>query len=331
MAGVRSAGTARVAVVGAASPIGGCVREALGRARVSGERVTLYGSTGGEAVLSEYGNEARLIQEIDVDEIGRADVVFLCDEGTDGAALSALASSGRTIVDLAGLFAADPRSQLLQTLDPSAAGAPHRSVLVVPHDVTILLLEVLIPLARSLEIEDVTAFVLRPASDFGDAGINELRDQTVRLLNFESVPRELFTRQLAFNVVPQSEMEEVTFATEGRVASEVRRVLAWNRERIAVRMAVVPVFLGHAAQLRIRGRGGVEDARASLLEGQVRLSGPDRAAPRTPLEVAAEGPTTVVEVSDDRCGGLWVWLVAGELAARRAGLAVRAAMAGSAL
>jgi len=318
-------GTARVAVVGAGSAAGTRVREALVRAGVPGERVDLYGSTGGETVLTEYGDEARLMQEPDLAELGRRDVVFSCEDGDHAARLACLASSGHTVLDLADGLKADPRRRLVQ-LDGAGDTAPVAgAILAVPHELTILLLEVLGPLGHALGVEEATAFALRPAADFGDVGLDELRAQTVRLLQFERVPRELFARQLAFNVVPQFDLENPAFSTEARVAEETGRLLEWPAGRLAVRVAVVAVFFGHSLQLRIRGRGTAADARSALESGGVRLAGRGRAAPRTPLEAAAEGATTVVDVSDDGIGGIWAWVVAGDLPARRADLAVRIA------
>ena len=102
MARIRSAGTARIAVVGASSPDGSRIREALSRAGVPGARVALYGETGGEAVLSEYADEARLIQEVDLDEIAGREVVFLCEAGASAAAVRTLVApdpgpAGRTL------------------------------------------------------------------------------------------------------------------------------------------------------------------------------------------------------------------------------------------
>jgi len=318
-----------VAVVGAESAEGARIREALFRVGVPGTRVDLYGATGGQAVLSEYGGEARLIQELDLDELRRRDILFLCECEGSVAGLAGLVSSERTIVDLADGLRSDPRRRLVRP-DGSAESAPARgAILAVPHELTVLLLDVLLPLERTLGVEDATAVILRPAADFGEAGIEELRQQTVRLLSFESVPRDVFARQLAFNVVAQSEIEDSAFATEQRVASEARGLLEWPTERLSLRIVVVPVFLGHTAQLRVRcaGGGGAEEARSALKSGGVRLAGPGRAAPRTPLEASAEGATTVVDVSDDGRGGVWIWVVAGELPARRAGLAVQVALA----
>ena len=43
--------------------------------------------------------------------------------------------------------------------------------------------------------------VLLPASEFGRAGMDELHQQTVNLLSFQSIPRETFDAQLAYNLL----------------------------------------------------------------------------------------------------------------------------------
>ncbi len=318
-------GKARVAVVGAGTVAGAQLRAALVRAGLPGERVDLFGATGGEAVLSEYGDEARLIQEPDLVELRKRDVVFVCDDGDGVARFSDLAASDRVILDLAGGLATDPRRRLVRA-GGSADTTPTRgAILAVPHELTVLFVDVLLPLAQAVGVEEVTGFVLRPAADFGEAGFDELREQTVRLLQFESVPREQFPRQLAFNVVPQFDLESPPFTTERRVAEEACRLLGWPADRLALRVAVAPVFLGHVLQLRVRCRGGAADVRAALESGGLRSVGRGRVAPRTPLEAAAEGATTVFDVSDDADRGAWVWVVAGDLPARRADLAVEIA------
>ena len=52
-----------MALVGAETPEGARIRQALADRGIPGERVNLFGRTEGEAVLSEYAGEARMIQE----------------------------------------------------------------------------------------------------------------------------------------------------------------------------------------------------------------------------------------------------------------------------
>ena len=72
-------------------------------------------------------------------------------------------------------------------VNPDAA-KEHDGRLAVPHPVAILLADLLAPLERELGLRDAVAVVLRPAADFGQDGIEELREQTVRLLNFSEIP-----------------------------------------------------------------------------------------------------------------------------------------------
>src|SRR5262245_50992417 len=94
--GVRAA---RVAVIGAESPCGAFLREALAEQGVPGSRVDLFGATHGEAVLSEYDGEARLIQEPDPRELGGHDLVFLCDASEASRQLAAEPARGRLVID----------------------------------------------------------------------------------------------------------------------------------------------------------------------------------------------------------------------------------------
>ena len=74
---VSKGATARIAVVGAESTSGTLLRAALAESHVPGSRVNLYGLADGEAVISEYDGEARLIQDPNLREIVAHEVIFL--------------------------------------------------------------------------------------------------------------------------------------------------------------------------------------------------------------------------------------------------------------
>ena len=100
-----AADRARLALVGAETPEGARIRQALADRGIPGERVNLFGRTAGEAVLSEYAGEARLIQEPETSEVMGHEVIFLLDvpDGAKNAVLVRLSQvsppvmrSGRT-------------------------------------------------------------------------------------------------------------------------------------------------------------------------------------------------------------------------------------------
>ncbi len=321
----RTTGSARVAVLGSSSVRGARMRQALAEFGLPGSRVALYGvADKEEPILSEYDGEARLIQTPDLEELVSKDVVFLCETGQLVERLVAAEAASTRLVDLVRLSKpASPVKVVHMDVNPEDA-EHHRGLLAVPHDLATLLIDLLHPLERELGCEEVVAAMLRPAADFGEAGVEELREQTVRLLNFSRPPSDVLGRQLAFNVLPQSVLPDASSRLEDRIASEVRELLGWSNDRLALRLAAVPVFYGHTVQLRVRlSRETTPQQLSEILAGLgVAVDGK-----RTPLEQSAERGTSVAEISPDGLDGFWLWAVAGEAHARSAELAVRTAAA----
>jgi aspartate-semialdehyde dehydrogenase len=321
-----SGGTARLAVVGAATPDGGRLREALARRGIPGSRVKLYGTSSGEAVLSEYGGEACLIQEPDPDEIARHDVVFLC-EASD-AARRVVGSAGRTatVIDLTGRMRCDEETRLVG-MDPGAELLPG-SVLVAPHPIAVVLAEILHPLHREAGVREAVATVLRPTSDYGAEGIEELREQTLRLLRFEKVPKGVFGRQLAFNLIPESLLARREDGVERRIAGEVATLVGWKEDRLAVRLVTMPVFVGHAVSVRVATeRKADAKAVAAAICRSPAIATPTKKSAGTPLDAPEERRTEISEIVEDGIGGFWIWAIAGEVGTAAVERAVRAAAA----
>ena len=78
--------------------------------------------------------------------------------------------------------------------------------------------------------------------------MDELRDQTVDLLNFRSPKVEQFSRRLAFDVLPQID----SFADDGftleehKMINETRKILAQPTLPVCATCVRVPVFVGHS-------------------------------------------------------------------------------------
>jgi aspartate-semialdehyde dehydrogenase len=234
----------RIAVLGAASPAGAHLKAALADRGIPGGRVVLFGHQREVAVLSEYDGEARLVQTLDELDAASYDAVFVCELGYDVASLAQAAVSGTLVVDMTGSI---PGSVLA-----GASKEPTDARLVaVPHAVTALLVGLLAPIHRAIGVERVSAFVLRPASDFGEAGLEELREQTVHLLRFESTPTDVFGRQLAFNVVPEHLFPQGEEAAAARVVRESRALLGTPELPLTVSQALVPTFFGHAVAAHV--------------------------------------------------------------------------------
>jgi len=305
----------RIAVLGAASPAGAHLKAALADRGVPGERVALFGHQREIAVLSEYDGEARLVQAADELDAATFVAVFVCELGYDDASLASAAGLGTLIVDLTGSI---PGAGLSGTSDAS----PQTRLVAVPHAVTTLLAGLLAPIHRAIGVTRVSAFVLRPASDFGEAGLEELREQTVRLLRFEPTPTEVFGRQLAFNVLPEHLFPSGEETAAARVVRECRALLSAPELPFALSQALVPSFFGHAVAAHVDlARLGLDEALAAWRDAP----GVEVAAdPETGATLdAPEGPGLLVaRVDAVGASTLRVWALGSEAGATAAARAI---------
>jgi aspartate-semialdehyde dehydrogenase len=318
---VDPASATRLALVGAATPEGTHLRDALQEHGLPGARVDLYGTTDGEAVLSEYEGEARLIQDLSPGEVATHDVVFVCETGESAhRVLAAATATGPVVIDLVGCCSGRDDVPLVH-VDIQPVPDDHHGIVAVPHALSSILAEMLMLVDAAAGLATAHAVVLCPAGDYGAEGLEELREQTVRLFNFSSVPTEVFGRQLAFNVIPYRGAGRVH--VEERIADEVAEILGAADGCLTVRKILVPVFHGHAISLDVEVEREFDFAELSRAfeNGQ----GVTRGDVWTPLEAAGDRHTIVSEIGASGAGGLRLWAVSGETEKIPANQAVRLA------
>jgi len=321
-----AADRARLALVGAETPEGARIREALADRGISGERVNLFGRTQGEAVLSEYAGEARLIQEPETAEVMGHDVIFLCETSDATHRILSVHQPETLVVDVVGC-AGDREDAPIVHMDINPGRvASSGGVFAVPHGISAMLSEVLHAIDVGPGVRRAAAVVLRPAADFGRDGLEELRTQSVRLLGFGEVPRDVIGAQLSFNVIPERLRSGGGPLLDRRVEREVAQINAWDEPRVAVRIVNVPVFHGHAAFVHVElEREADGDAVASALDAVTGIERTKDSTAATPAEIAGDRRTVVADLSVDATGASWIWLVAGELGRVPAEHAVRLA------
>ena len=311
-----------IAVLGAETPLGARVRAALEAVAVPSDRVDLFRSDEGEPTLSEYLGEARLIQPPDPDLIATHGVVFDCRPAAAGAGRDRRDASVLRL-DLTGAS----RGPLADRRRRQPEGGS-RGTLTVPHALSVVVFDLLEPLLRGPGFDRATVTIVRPASDLGPSGVEELRRQVTGLLSFSDVPTEILSRRLAFNCYPQDSGIPSEVGDEARVAAEVRALLGKPRAAVAVRLLWAPIFFGHGISIHLVPAEGVTtsdiDEAWNQAEGVEATDGGDAC---TPQATTGERRTLVAPAIGDGAGGVWVWAVADEAGSASAVEAVRFAQA----
>jgi aspartate-semialdehyde dehydrogenase len=102
-------------------------------------------------------------------------------------------------------------------------------------------------------VRSASATVLEPASEYGRAALDELHQQTVSLLSFQSLPKEIYDAQVAFNILPTlGESAKVNLvASEARIRRHYLQLSEGYLPEIAIQLLHAPVFHGYGISLAL--------------------------------------------------------------------------------
>ena len=189
-------------------------------------------------------------------------------------------------------------------VNPDAA-VPGRALLS-PHPAAVLLAHLLHPL-RDLDPRDAVATLIQPASVRDDAGVEELFEQTRRIVAMtQRAPSPVFGTQLSFNLLP-------TQLPVDPVAAELQAVLP-GLPPVALQILQGGVFHSLSASLYVRldGNPTLQAVRKALSENP-HLEAADRPKHLGPIEAAASDKVIFGTIRKDDTGGFWLWAVMDNL------------------
>lgn len=194
-----------------------------------------------------------------------------------------------------------------------------RNIIANPNCSTIQMLVALKPIYDAVGISRINVTTYQSVSGAGGKGVTELAGQTAKILNGEASEPRVFSRQIAFNVLPQID----AFQDNGYTYEEMKMV--WETQKIfgddqilvnptAVR---VPVFYGHSEALHIETRSklSASDARELLLGAPGIILLDDADYPTAVTHAAEEDAVYVSRVREDISHplGLNLWVVADNI------------------
>jgi aspartate-semialdehyde dehydrogenase len=243
-------------------------------------------------------------------------LVFLCSE--DPAALSVVDSAaecGCSVIDCSGRSGAKPGVPLMiPGVNPEALEGPlEPRIIANPSPLTIALLVVLKPLHDAVGIERVNVTLLEAVSSAGKAGVDELASQTVALLNMKEPQSRIFSRQIAFNVLPQIGplLENGYTEEEMKLVWETQKILGESGININPTAVLVPVFYGHSLSVQLETRLSISADEVRTLLAAVNGVQLSDESPPTPVTEATKGDAVFVgrlreDISHPRGLALWI-------------------------
>jgi aspartate-semialdehyde dehydrogenase len=314
----------RVAIVGAGTLKGKEVAEMLNERNFPAIDVRLLDDDESIGQLEATGDEISFIQSVRAEQFTNIDFTFFAaDAGTTRQNWQRARDAGSAIVDLSGALEEEPGATVRslwierergQTWQPELQPAP----CVVAHPASIALALLLLRARKAGAIRNAIATVFEPASEQGQKGMDELHQQTVNLLSFQSLPKDVFDAQVAFNMVARygSSSKLSLDSLEARVRRHYQKLAGADAPQPALMAVQPPVFHGHALSIFLEMEQPVDQKKLSqaLSGDHVTLAGSEDDSQPSNVNAAGQ-PNIMVSLKPEptRPNGIWLWAAADNL------------------
>jgi len=248
-----------VCVLGATGLVGKTIIEILEQRDFPINKLYPLASARSAGQFVEFNGESIEVIDADTFDFSQAQIGFFSAGGSTSAKFAPIAGdAGCIVIDNTSEFRYEEDIPLVvPEVNPQAlAEYRNRNIIANPNCSTIQMLVALKPIQDAVGIDRVNVCTYQSVSGAGKEAMDELAKQCADLLSGKPIEPKAFSRQIAFNVIPQID----TFQENGYTREEMKMV--WETKKIlgdesiqvnptAVR---VPVFFGHAEALHIETR-----------------------------------------------------------------------------
>jgi aspartate-semialdehyde dehydrogenase len=313
----------RAAVVGAASLKGKEVAELLNERNFPAADVRLLDDDESLGQLEAMGDEISFIQRVRAEQFEHVDFTFFAsDQESTRRSWKDARDAGSAIIDLSAMLEEQPGATVRslwverergQVAPPELQPGP----CVTAHPVSIVLALLMLRASKTGTIRRAVATVFEPASEHGQRGMDELHQQTVNLLSFQPLPKDVFDTQVAFNLVSRygQKSQPPLDSVEARVLRHYRKVAGADAPQPALMMLQAPIFHGHALALFLEMETAVDlSALTQALTGDhVTISSGSDDSPSN-VTAAGQGDIQLAFKPDPvQSNGVWLWAAVDNL------------------
>jgi aspartate-semialdehyde dehydrogenase len=318
----------RVAIVGAATLRGKEVAEMLNERNFPAVDIRLLDDDESIGQLEATGDEINFIQSVRSEQFTHVDFTFFAaDAECARKNWKRARDAGSTIVDLSGALEEEAGAQVRSPWIEVERGEIWRPDLqpapaVVAHPAAVVLTLLILRASKAGMIKNAVATLFEPASEQGQKGMDELHQQTVNLLSFQPLPKDIFDVQVAFNLIARygQKSQLSTDSLEARVLRHYRKIAGDQALVPALMTLQAPVFHGHALAIYLEmeeagDQGNLADRVSQALAGDhvIVAEASDETQPNN-VNTAGQ-PNILVSVKRDaaRANGVWLWAAADNL------------------
>ena len=242
-----------IAIVGATGNVGRKIIEILERKNFSVTNLYLLASS--KSTGSKVKFKDREIEVINLEkfDFSKADITFFSAGGKISEKYVPTAAKHSVVIDNSSYFRMDPDVPLIvPQVNSKEIKNMKKNIIANPNCSTAQLVIVLKNLNDIFKIKRLVISTYQSTSGAGKKPMDELLDQTKKVLENKEIKIENFTKQIAFNAIPHIDK----FSTDGYTKEEIKMIQESNKIlgsniNITATCVRIPVLISHAESVNV--------------------------------------------------------------------------------
>ncbi|MEH6791298.1 aspartate-semialdehyde dehydrogenase [Parasphingorhabdus sp.] len=315
----------KVAVVGATGNVGREMLNVLVEREFPYDELAAVASSRSQGSEVEIGDTGKMlkVQNIEHFDFSGWDIaLFAAGSAATREYAPKAAAAGCVVIDNSSLYRMDPDVPLIvPEVNPEAIdGYKKRNIIANPNCSTAQMVVALKPLHDAATIKRVVVSTYQSVSGAGKGGMDELFEQSRAIFVGDPKENHVFTKQIAFNVIPHIDvfLDDGSTKEEWKMVVETKKILD-PKIKVTATCVRVPVFVGHSESINIEFENelSAEDAQKILRDapGIMLVDKREDEGYVTPVECVGDGATFISRVREDPTveNGLNIWCVSDNL------------------
>jgi aspartate-semialdehyde dehydrogenase len=309
-----------VAILGATGAVGEAMLSILEQRNFPVGKLFPLASSRSAGSTVTFRNQEVTVQDVDGFDFSQVQIgLFSAGSSVSEKYAPIAAAAGCVVIDNTAQFRyEDDIPLVVPEVNPHAiAQYKNRGIIANPNCSTIQMLVALKPIHDAVGIERINVATYQAVSGTGKEAIEELAEQTRALFNHQEVKAEVYSKRIAFNVLPHIDvfMDNGYTKEEMKMVWETRKIMEDKNIMVNATAVRVPVFYGHSEAVHIETQKKITaDEVRALLEKAPGVQVMDRREPGgypTAIDAAGQDATLVGRIREDisHPRGLNLWVV----------------------
>ncbi len=314
----------RVVVAGATGNVGREMLNILAERAFPVDEIVALASRKSMGTEISFGEKTLKTKDLDTFDFTGWDIALFAI-GSDATKIYAprAAAAGCVVIDNSSLYRYDPQIPLIvpEVNADDIVRYKNKMIIANPNCSTAQMVVALKPLHDRARIKRVVVATYQSVSGAGKEGIDELWNQTKGMyVPGQEVAPSTFTKQIAFNVIPQIDvfLDDGSTKEEWKMVAETKKILD-TKIKVVATCVRVPVFVGHSEAINIEFEDPIDwqEAQDILREapGILLIDKREPGGYITPVECVGDYATYISRVRQDSTveNGISLWCVSDNL------------------